>query len=195
MTITKDIRVKNEITNCAQGLFKQFGLKKTTMDEIAAACGKAKSTLYYYFKSKEEVFDAVLDKELKNIRRTVNEFVDQQTTLQEKLHAYFITFHQETLDKMNLFRILKQELKSELANGSRFNSIIDFETNFVAGLLNEGFEKGEFTEIEKEDIPWFAEVMVVSFLGIVRYSVEKEGEFDTDKLHKVSDVLISRIIT
>jgi len=195
MTITKDIRVKNEITNCAQGLFKQFGLKKTTMDEIAAACGKAKSTLYHYFKSKEEVFDAVLDKELKNIRRTVNEFVDQQTTLQEKLHAYFITFHQETLDKMNLFRILKQELKSELANGSRFNSIIDFETNFVAGLLNEGFEKGEFTEIEKEDIPWFAEVMVVSFLGIVRYSVEKEGEFDTDKLHKVSDVLISRIIT
>jgi len=195
MAITKDIRVKNEITNCAQTLFKQFGLKKTTMDEIAAACGKAKSTLYHYFKSKEEVFDEVLDKELKNIRKTVNEFVNQQTTLQEKLHAYFITFHQETLDKMNLFRILKQELKSELANGSRFNSIIEFETKFVAGLLNEGFEKGEFTGIEKEDIPWFAEVMVVSFLGIVRYSVEKEGEFDNDKLLRVTDVLISRVIT
>jgi AcrR family transcriptional regulator len=195
MAITKDILVKNEITNCAQGLFKQFGLKKTTMDEIAAACGKAKSTLYHYFKSKEEVFDEVVDKELKNIRKTVNEFVGQQTTLQKKLHTYFITFHQETLNKMNLFRILKQELKSELANGSRFNSVIEFETNFVAGLLNEGFEKGEFTGIEKEDIPWFAEVMVVSFLGIVRYSVEKEGEFDNDNLLRVTDVLISRIIT
>jgi AcrR family transcriptional regulator len=194
MATTKDIFVKNEIVNSAQLLFKQFGLKKTTMDEIAAACGKAKSTLYHYFKSKEEVFDEVLDKELRNIRQAVNESVEQQTTLKGKLHEYFVTFHQEAINKMNLFRILKQELKIELTDGARFHKIIAFETSFVAVIINEGFEKGEFTGIEKEEISWFAEIMVVAFLGIVRYSIEKEGEFDVEKLHKVTDVLISRVI-
>ena len=195
MKPSKDELVREQIIIAAQGLFKQFGLKKTTMDEIAEACGKAKSTLYHYFKSKEEVFDAVLEKELQNLRMMVNEAVTLQSSLKEKLKSYIITFHQEALNKINVFRILKQEIKNELANSARFANIIEFETSFVTSLLNEGFEKKELTGLEKDDIPWLAEVMVVSFLGIVRYSVEKEGQFDASRLEKVTEVLISRIIT
>jgi len=44
MITEKDEIVKNEILFQAQKLFQQYGLKKTTMDDIALACGKAKST-------------------------------------------------------------------------------------------------------------------------------------------------------
>ena len=47
MSYEKGDRVREEILVQAQILFQQYGLKKTTMDEIAAACGKAKSTLYH----------------------------------------------------------------------------------------------------------------------------------------------------
>lgn len=191
----KDELVKEEIIDQAQQLFKQYGLKKTTMDEIAAACGKAKSTMYHYFKNKDEIFDEVIQKELHNIRQIVKENVDQQSTLIEKLKSYFFIFHKETLNKVNLFRILKQELKSEIEKSNRFENVIEFEKAFVGGLLTQGIEAGELTSIQPEDIPWFSEIMLVAFLGIVRHSIEKEGEYDEDKFLKVTDVLIPRIFT
>jgi len=192
---TKDILVKNEIINCAQGLFKQFGLKKTTMDEIAAACGKAKSTLYHYFKSKEEVFDEVLEKEMKSLRLLVNEEVMKQTSFNDKIKTYFEIFHNETINKMNLFRILKQEIKSEIVNTSRFNDVIEFETNYVADLMNSGYDNEEITGIEKEDIKMFAEILVVAFLGIVRYAIEKQGTFDMDNFNKITGMFIPRVFS
>jgi AcrR family transcriptional regulator len=191
----KDEAVKDEIINQAQKLFKQFGLKKTTMDEIAAACGKAKSTLYHYFKNKDEVFDAVLFKELQHLRAAVKANVDQESGLKEKLKTYFRTFHRETIHKINLFRILKPELKSEIEKSNRFNNVIEFEKAFISQLIVDGVDRNEFSGISKSDIPWFSEIILVAFLGIVRYSIEKEGEFDESKFNKVTDVLIPRIFT
>ena len=58
-----DTDIKNRIVEVAQNIFKKYGFRKSTMDEIAVAAGKGKSTLYHYFKSKEEVFAAVIEKE------------------------------------------------------------------------------------------------------------------------------------
>jgi AcrR family transcriptional regulator len=48
--------VRDEILRAARELFQTYGLTKTTMEDIAEAAGKEKSTLCYYFKNKEEVF-------------------------------------------------------------------------------------------------------------------------------------------
>ncbi|PZR32764.1 MAG: hypothetical protein DI538_19000 [Azospira oryzae] len=47
---------ERDIINSAKKLMQQYGLKKTTMDDIAKAAVKSKSTLYYYFKDKEDIF-------------------------------------------------------------------------------------------------------------------------------------------
>ena len=54
MTGNKEQR--EAIISAATGLFSRFGLEKTTMEDIAKAARKGKSTLYYYFKNKEAVF-------------------------------------------------------------------------------------------------------------------------------------------
>jgi AcrR family transcriptional regulator len=46
---------ERDIINSAKKLMQQYGLKKTTMDDIAKAAVKSKSTLYYYFKDKEDI--------------------------------------------------------------------------------------------------------------------------------------------
>ncbi|MDP4278587.1 MAG: TetR/AcrR family transcriptional regulator, partial [Bacteroidota bacterium] len=74
-TIEKDESVRKEIVLAAQKLIQKFGLKKTTMNEIAAACGKAKITLYYYYYSLDDVYDAVFHMELENLRIQVNQKV------------------------------------------------------------------------------------------------------------------------
>ena len=48
--------VRVSILEAAQGLFSKFGYKKTTMEDIAQELHKGKSSLYYYFKNKEENF-------------------------------------------------------------------------------------------------------------------------------------------
>ncbi|MFA5418225.1 MAG: TetR/AcrR family transcriptional regulator [Bacteroidales bacterium] len=190
MIITKDEIVRLEIIAKAQQLFQQFGLKKTTMDDIAAACGKGKSTLYYYFKSKEEVFDAVIKKELVTLRTIVKQKVDEQKTIQDKLAVYFRVFHLEVLNKVNLYRIVKLEIFKDASMEFHFDEVMDFEKNYLIRLFEDGADAGQFHKVEKKDIPWFSEILIAAFLGIVRYSIESDNGFNQEKLEKATDLLL-----
>jgi len=64
-----DTDVKSLIVESATKYFSKFGFYKTTMDEIARHIHKAKGILYYYFKSKEELFNEVLKQELGWLKR------------------------------------------------------------------------------------------------------------------------------
>ena len=99
MITEKDEIIKNEILLQAQKLFQQYGLKKTTMDEIAIACGKAKSTLYHYFISKNEVFDAVVEMEVLNLRQHVKDKVEEHKKMLDKIKTYALEFHKEAINK------------------------------------------------------------------------------------------------
>jgi AcrR family transcriptional regulator len=195
MKTEKNDKVKQDILNCAQELFRQFGLKKTTMDEIAAACGKAKSTLYHYFKNKDEMFDEVLLKELYDIRKTVKEKVDERISLKDKVKTYFIAFHSAVIDKINLFSILQQEKLEELAKFERYSSAIEFEQQYIENLIMDAYNKNEYKGVPKEDIHLFSEMLVVSFLGLVKFSIEKNQVMEIDKLTKLTDLIIPKILT
>lgn len=53
---------KNEILDAAERLFTVKGYGKTTILDILEQVGIAKGTFYYYFKSKEEVMDAIIER-------------------------------------------------------------------------------------------------------------------------------------
>ena len=55
------------ILKIAQEIFSKYGYKKTTLDDIANAVRKGKSSLYYYFPSKEDLFQAVIQKEVDSL--------------------------------------------------------------------------------------------------------------------------------
>ena len=47
-----------QIIEASKTVFKKYGFKKATMNHIAKASDKGRSTLYYYFQNKNEVFEA-----------------------------------------------------------------------------------------------------------------------------------------
>ena len=53
---------KSEILDAAQRLFVEKGYSKTTVTDILNVHGLSKGVFYYYFKSKEEVMDAIIDR-------------------------------------------------------------------------------------------------------------------------------------
>ena len=61
MSISK---TRAKLVEVARELFARKGIESTTMNDIAQASGKGRRTLYTYFRSKEEVFYAVIESEL-----------------------------------------------------------------------------------------------------------------------------------
>ena len=74
----------NRILDGALNVFKEKGLEGATMDEIANSSGFGKATLYYYFKSKEDVLSAILVDGWQNIWESLEQSL-LKTIHQEKL--------------------------------------------------------------------------------------------------------------
>lgn len=191
--IDKEELIKKEILTQAQNLFKQFGFKKTTMDEIAAACGKAKSTLYHYYRSKEVVFREVIEMELRNLRILVKMKVNGNDSLQEKLMKYLLEFHLQIVNKVNVYRIVKHEMVSDRLADEYFNRIMEYEKSYVVRILEDAYDCGEFTQVSKDEIPWYAELLLAAFLGIVRYSIEPNQAFDQEKLKSAAQLFVPKL--
>ena len=190
--INKEETIQSKILLNAQKLFQKGGLKKTTMDEIAAECGKAKSTLYHYYNSKMDVFDAVVEMELLNLRRHVKNKVDKQKNMLDRLKTYTREFHKEVINKKNLYRIIKQEQSNELYR-NHLLSIISFEQSYISRILEDGYDLKELREIKREEIGWVSEMFLAAFLGLVFYSIEKDGFLEEDKLNKAIDFMVPKI--
>ena len=82
MSISK---TKQLLVDVARQLFAKNGLENTTMNDIAEASGKGRRTLYTYFKSKDEVYSAVINGELMRISSTFLAVARKQLPPLEKL--------------------------------------------------------------------------------------------------------------
>src|SRR5579871_5512584 len=86
--LQRDELIEREIVDTARVLFQQSGFKKTTMGDIARSLGKAKSSLYYYYPSKEDIFEAVLYAEMDELLNQIHQSIRQAHTSREKLIIY-----------------------------------------------------------------------------------------------------------
>jgi AcrR family transcriptional regulator len=147
-TQSKEDQLRQEIISAAQKLFQQYGLQKTTMEDIARTMGKGKSTLYYYYKSKEEIFDAVLRSEMDEVYLASKAAVQQAGSASEKLKAYFAISFQIAKSKVNLYKIVTEEIAMQ--DMSRTHQVVK-EMNqksiaIVEDIFIAGFVSGEFCD-------------------------------------------------
>ena len=82
---------RESILKIAQEIFSKYGYKKTTLDDIANAVRKGKSSLYYYFTSKEDLFQEVIQKEVDILRKELEIVVNRNTDPVDKLRDYILT--------------------------------------------------------------------------------------------------------
>lgn len=58
------LKTRAQLVDVARQLFAKKGVEDTTMNDIAVASKKGRRTLYTYFKSKEQIYQAVVESEL-----------------------------------------------------------------------------------------------------------------------------------
>jgi AcrR family transcriptional regulator len=165
--LQKDEIVVRDIIDTARTLFKKTGFKKTTMGDIARSLGKAKSSLYYYYPSKEDIFEAVLYSEMDELLEQIHQSIRKATSSKEKL----IIYCRCRLNKLNQLCNLSDALKSEIAE---LHCVIEelkgrFDTThveLVKEILAEGVSNGEFRKVNADNIELVAYLMVSSFRGL-----------------------------
>ncbi len=82
MSISK---TRQKLVDVARQLFAKNGLENTTMNDIAQQSGKGRRTLYTYFKSKDEVYFAVIESELERLSDKMDEVAAKRTSPQDKI--------------------------------------------------------------------------------------------------------------
>ena len=136
---------KDRILKSAEGLFGRFGFRKTTMDEIARDARMGKSTLYYYFKSKETVLEAVIQKDSRLYWTKLKEAVSQEGSPQEKIKNYVLTRMKHFQDLGLYYSTLNDEFFEYYAFVERTRKdFMEFEMNALKKLIEEGIEQGIF---------------------------------------------------
>jgi len=118
---------KKKVIITAGQIFSRFGFKKTTMDEIARALKMGKSSIYYYFESKEEIFEAVvlyeaniLRNELTKAIKTCDSPVDKMKNYVfvrmktfEKLSNYYNAIFDKNLDHFDFIENIREKYDRE----------------------------------------------------------------------------------
>lgn len=179
--VIREDAIQQQILLAAQQLFQKYGLQRVTVDDVAKAIGKGRSSLYYYYKSKEEIFAAVVDMEITGILEEISRAVDRVTGTEAKIVAFCVT-------KLHLIR-KRRELYGALEDGmnademSRYAPlkkeaharIITQEGALLKKILKGGIALGELRAIPAQELESLVFVLLGTVHGLKREIVIEEA--------------------
>lgn len=151
---------REQIVNAAREVFARYGYKKTTLDDIAGAVYKAKSSIYYYFRNKEEVFQAVIEKETEEINRRIALATRDIESPILQLKVYFSTALKAIGDTTNYYNLMLEDFYDILPfarttkRRNRNNTLL-----FLNDILRRGIKNNDF-DLKEEDIPEMADTLL-----------------------------------
>ena len=142
--------VKSRIVGAAAKFFSQFGFHKTTMGDIARKLHKVKGAIYYYFESKEELYNEVLKQELNSVQIHLKEIVNSESNPVEILERYAKT----RLKLLNEAKNYHETIKADFIERYGFVDDVrkdfeEFERTQLLTILAKGKKEGvlEFSDI------------------------------------------------
>ena len=187
----EDIDIKNRIIEEAQDIFKRYGFRKSTMDEIAMAAGKGKSTLYHYFKSKDEVFAAVIEKEGNTMFVELNKIITANIDCKSKLKKYIIT-RMDIIDQLaNLYSAIKSDYFNHFTFIQKYRTKYDEnEVLFIEQILQDGIYKKEFN-INESEAKSYAYGIATALKGLeIPFFIENKYSEVNSRLDSMLNILI-----
>lgn len=139
----KDLNREN-IMKITREIFSKYGFKKTTLDDIANAVRKGKSSLYYYFESKEDLFQAVIMKEVDILAHELEIVINRNTDPIDKLRDYILTKLTTFRSLANFYHAIENDVTAVgFINDVKRRYELD-EIRMIKRILIEGVRKNEF---------------------------------------------------
>jgi len=157
---------KADIKSAAKNLFFQFGLAKTSMDDIAAQSNLAKPTLYYYYPSKESIFQEIVIEEAQNFIDKVEKKLPHDLPADEKIVLFFRMVYQDLKQYLKEIKNLPSTMYKNYPHGKPIvDKINDVFLEKLRPLLRNGKEQG-ILDYKDEASTLNALVFMTDFLNL-----------------------------
>ncbi len=161
----KDL-VKETIIQVAQRIFSKLGYDKTTLELIAKEARKGKSTLYYYFKNKEEIFAAVIEREGNIIQNELLKVVNLNEDTKTILKKYILTRYKLLEKLLNYYNVFKEDYLRNISIIEKYRKKHDeFEFITLKQILLKGISNNEL-KISEEELDDVVLAIVVALKGL-----------------------------
>lgn len=148
---------KKEILDIAEELFTTKGYDNTSTTDILERVGIARGTLYYHFKSKEEILDALIDRIMQEIVHNVKLALLGNVTAPQKIILFIGAMKVDSAIGKEITEYAHKP-QNALMHQKIQNSLLRVVTPIVAEILKEGIEEGCFSTNYPEEV---AEMLLV----------------------------------
>ena len=172
LTDEEQQRRRKEIFDASVHLFLEKGFNETSMREIAVAAGVGKSTLYDYYKSKDEIMVSYFEEEIKKITIHAEEIIQANSTIAEKLRKIMQMHLGYLVDSRQIFLKLSLEAQRLSADSQEQIQLHRHAyQDMLRKLIEEGIRRGEFRPVN----PLFTARSIFSLLSISVFTTRPTG--------------------
>lgn len=169
---------REQIVEGAARVFGEYGFRKTTVADIIREAGVARATVYKYFGTKEEIFDAVFEREAEQMIAAIGDAVDGEGTTREKLRAATATNIDMIQKRLKVMRaVVEAAVLGKKHPGSAAGELQARAIGVYERILRDGLERGE---VSVEDIPAAARAIILMFKGLFMATVGGAMGEETD---------------
>ncbi len=135
----------DSILDTAKKMFARYGLRKTTVEEMASMARVAKATIYNYFGTKDQVYLEVLRREMDEIEEKISSSVAQEVLPGDKLTTFVKAKFRYMRQAINILNLDREGIEKLLPSAESIrNELFDREVNIIHSILKQGVEKGIF---------------------------------------------------
>ena len=182
-------QTKDKILSVAARMFGKYGFQKTTVDEIARSAHKAKGSVYYYFKSKEELFLAVVTQEINVLKSGLTRPIADSQDAAGMIRNYMLNRMTMMKDAVNYHESLKAEFVDDFGFLAECREdFTRFEIDLMKAVLDRGVRENAF---QIKDTHATAQVIILAMkaIEIPFYHQNKISEYE-QTIVELLDILI-----
>ena len=190
-------KTREKFIEVARQLFARKGIENTTMNDIASASDKGRRTIYTYFKSKRDIFNAVIERETDKLLESLRQIADMPGNPEEKLRQY-VACRFETMKGIVLRNgSLKAGFFRDVRKVDRARKVISSkEIEMLRRILQQGQDENVFNI---DDIPTRAVIITHALQGLdvpyIRDSLADREISKATMVKYVADLILNGIKT
>ena len=146
---------KDQIMNAAEEVFSQKGFSDARMDDIAEGTGLSKGTLYLYYKSKDDLIIAILDRIFQREFKTFEKLDLTNTSATDAIWTFTETTSKDVKMMMRLLPITYEFMGLAFRNKfvqKAFKTYLNHYLDILIPIIQHGIDTGEFRPADAKEV-------------------------------------------
>lgn len=169
---------REQILAAARRCFIAQGFHPTRMDDIAREAELSKGGVYFHFKSKQDVFDSLVEEEFAESMGFLRSVIEDTSSIPDKmarLGAHYVEYFSSAPDAPRFFVVMGEMALRDPRLASRLLEMQTAYVDMVASLIQQGIEAGLLRPVEPRKVAAILKAVLDGVEGLTALGFPLEG--------------------